>query len=80
MNVGEKYSGEARHLGALDSLLRCELSAVETYDQAMMQFSDAHVLADLQRIREDHVLRQGSRRETGSSDGGHDVVRPSTSS
>lgn len=40
--------------GAVNSLLRCELSAVDTYDQAMRSFEDQHVLADLQTIREDH--------------------------
>ena len=40
--------------GALNTLLRCELSAVETYDEAMRSFEDQFVLADLEKIREDH--------------------------
>jgi hypothetical protein len=40
---------------ALNSLLRGELSAVETYDQAMSKFEDPTVLADLQKIREEHA-------------------------
>jgi len=40
---------------ALNALLRGELAAVETYDQAMDKFEDQHVLADLQKIREEHA-------------------------
>ena len=39
---------------ALNSLLRGELSAVETYDQAMKKIEDPTVLTDLQRIRGEH--------------------------
>jgi len=39
----------------LAALLRGELSAVETYDQAMSHFEDQHVLTDLLKIREDHA-------------------------
>jgi hypothetical protein len=76
MNVGEKDSGEARDPGALDSLLRCELSAVETYDQAIMQFEDAHVLADLQRIREDHARAVLSLRGKVAEFGGQPMESP----
>jgi hypothetical protein len=61
---------------ALNSLLRGELSAVETYDQAMEKFEDQHILADLHKIRERHahaaivlreqVLRFGNEPATGS--------------
>jgi len=40
---------------ALNSLLRGELSAVETYDQAMTKFEDPTVLTDLLEIREAHA-------------------------
>jgi uncharacterized protein (TIGR02284 family) len=40
---------------ALNSLLRGELSAVETYDQAMKKVEDPTVLTDLQRIRGEHA-------------------------
>lgn len=40
---------------ALNLLLRGELSAVETYTQAMSKFEDQQVIANLQRIREEHT-------------------------
>jgi len=40
---------------ALNAVLRSQMSAVETYDQAMTKFEDQHALADLQKIREDHA-------------------------
>jgi len=40
---------------ALNSLLRGELSAVESYDQAVAKIEDQHVLADLHKIREEHA-------------------------
>lgn len=39
---------------ALNSLLRGELSAVETYDQALTKFEDPTVVTDLRRIRGEH--------------------------
>jgi hypothetical protein len=41
-------------IDALNSLLRGELSAVETYTQAMGRLEDPVVIADLQKIREEH--------------------------
>ena len=41
--------------GTLNTLLRGELSAVETYDQAMRKLEDQHVLADLQKIHAEHA-------------------------
>lgn len=40
--------------GALNSLLRGEMSAVETYTQAMSKFDDQALIADLQKIRDEH--------------------------
>lgn len=48
---------------ALNSLLRGELSAVETYDQAMTKFEDQTVLLELSRIREEHARAIGVLRE-----------------
>jgi len=39
---------------ALNSLLRGELSAVETYTQAVSKFDDAQVISELQKIRDEH--------------------------
>lgn len=38
----------------LNVLLRAEMSAVETYTQALGQFDDEAVIADLQKIRDEH--------------------------
>lgn len=39
---------------ALDTLLRCETTAVETYTRALGQFDDEYVISDLQKIRDEH--------------------------
>jgi len=39
---------------ALNYLLRCELSAVETYSLAVARLDDQLVIADLQKIRDEH--------------------------
>lgn len=39
---------------ALDTLLGCEMTAVETYTRALGQFDDEYVIADLQKIRDEH--------------------------
>ena len=39
---------------ALNLLLRGEMSAVETYTQALGKFDDLLVIADLQKIRDEH--------------------------
>jgi hypothetical protein len=39
---------------ALNSLLRGELSAVEAYTQSLGKFDDLMVIADLQKIRDEH--------------------------
>ena len=39
---------------ALNALLRGEMSAVETYTQALGKFDDLLVIADLQKIRDEH--------------------------
>ena len=60
---------------ALNSLLRSEMTAVEIYTHALGQFDDQLVIADLQRIRDehsravrelrDHVVRTGGRPTDG---------------
>ncbi len=62
--------------GALNALLRGELSAVETYTLAMGKFDDPLVIADLQKVRDehgravrelrDHVVRFGGKPADGS--------------
>jgi demethoxyubiquinone hydroxylase (CLK1/Coq7/Cat5 family) len=49
------HAGGTCDTDALNSLLRSELSAVETYDRAITKIEDQTVLADLQKTREDHA-------------------------
>ena len=49
------HADEGCDTDALNALLRGELSAVETYGQAMTKFEDQTVLADLEKAREDHA-------------------------
>ena len=61
---------------ALNSLLRGEMSAVETYTQALGKFNDLTVIEDLQKIRDehsravrelrDHVIQFGGRPAEGT--------------
>lgn len=39
---------------ALNTLLRGEMGAVDTYTQALGHFADPHVITDLQKIRDEH--------------------------
>lgn len=39
---------------ALNALLRGEMGAVDTYTHALGHFADPHVIADLQKIRDEH--------------------------
>jgi len=41
-------------IDALNLLLRGEMAAVETYTQALGKFDDLNVIADLQKIRDEH--------------------------
>lgn len=45
--------------GTLDSLLRGELSAIETYSQAIHKFPDSPFLSDLHSIRSEHQNNVG---------------------
>lgn len=54
----------------LNTLLLGELAAVETYGQAMEKLEDQHVLADLQRFREEHARAVRLLREQVVNSGG----------
>jgi len=55
MNAVNDHPSATCDVDALNTLLRDQLAAVETYDRAMSKFEDHHVLADLQQIREEHA-------------------------
>lgn len=61
---------------ALNKLLRGELSAVETYDQAIAKFENKSGASDLRRIRDEHQRAAGALRDRVSRFGG----QPSTDS
>jgi len=52
MNATHDERGHATD--ALNCLLRCERSAVETYNLAVARLDDPLVIAELQKIREEH--------------------------
>jgi len=56
---------------ALNSLLRGEMSAVETYTQALGKFDDLLVIADLQKIRDEHSRAVRELRDSVIRFGGH---------
>jgi len=76
MNEVKDHPNETCDTDALKMLLRCELSAVETYDRAMTKFHDLHALADLEQIREDHAHAVVRLRERVSHFGGEQVESP----
>lgn len=63
-------------IDALQSLLRGEMSAVETYTQAIKKFDDSEVVSDMQNLRSehdkavrklrDHIVRFGGTPSEGS--------------
>lgn len=53
-----------------NSLLRGELSAVETYDQAIEKYDDEPIVAELQRIRREHAKASARLAENVRSMGG----------
>jgi len=55
----------------LNALLRGEMSAVETYTQALGQFDDLLVIADLQKIRDEHSKAVRELRDRVIEFGGH---------
>jgi len=50
-------------IGHLNSFLRGELAAVETYDQALSRIDDARLREPLRQVRESHDQRAGLLRE-----------------
>ena len=62
--------------GILDSLLRGELSAIETYGQAIHKFTDSPTHPDLREMRRDHINSVQTLRDLIHQRGGV----PSTSS
>jgi len=64
---------EMPEIDMLNSLLRGQLSAVETYDQAVIRFEDPRLLADLQTIREEHIEAEILLREKVLQMGGEPV-------
>ena len=58
-------------IDALNSLLRGEMAAVETYTQALGQFDDQTVIADLQKIRDEHSKAVRELRDLVIGFGGH---------
>src|SRR5438128_558976 len=56
---------------ALNALLRGELSAVETYTRALGQFDDPLVIADLQKVRDEHSRAVRELRDLVVRFGGH---------
>jgi hypothetical protein len=74
MNTASEHDHEvAASLDILNSLLRGQLAAVESYDQALIRFEDPHLLADLQSIREDHIQAEILLREKVLELGGEPV-------
>jgi len=57
----------------INTLLLGELAAVETYDQAMEKLEDQHILADLERFREEHARAVRVLREQIVNHGGEPV-------
>ena len=52
--LSELRTASSADIDALNSLLRGEMSAVETYDQAHGKFTNRPVLLELNRIRDEH--------------------------
>jgi hypothetical protein len=73
MNTANVNENAISEIDTLNSLLRGELSAVDTYDQAMQKFEDTRLLADLQMIRQEHVEAEVILREKVLQIGGEPV-------
>jgi hypothetical protein len=73
MNSTKEPDHSITEIDTLNSLLRCQLAAIETYDRAINKLEDQHVLADLQAIREEHLLAETLLREVVLELGGEPV-------
>jgi len=76
MNAVKEHPNGTCDTNALASLLRYELSAVETYDDALTKFENHHALADLHQIREHHGHAVVLLREQMDKFGGEQVESP----
>lgn len=74
MNTTTNNNQECIH--ACNSLLRGELSAIETYNQVIEKFSDENACSELTRIRDEHTKSAGKIRANVVQMGGE----PSTDS
>jgi len=63
--------GHECDIDALNSMLRGEMAAVETYTQAVGKFDDLTVIADLQKIRDEHSKAVRELRDLVIRFGGH---------
>jgi bacterioferritin (cytochrome b1) len=72
MNAANSTHGPS-DVETLNSLLRSELAAVETYRQVLTKCEDPHVLTDLRNIREEHVQAEVLLREQVLQLGGEPV-------
>jgi hypothetical protein len=78
MNAANGHENEITDIDSMNSLLRRQLAAVRTYDQALIKFVDPHLLTDLQTIREDHIHAEILLREKVLQMGGEpvDIAEP----
>jgi hypothetical protein len=73
MNTYDERTHAYTDIETLNSLLRGQLAAVETYDRAINKFEDPHLLSDLQTIREEHLQGEILLREKVIQLGGEPV-------
>jgi hypothetical protein len=73
MSPTNEHEHSISEIDTLNSLLRGQLAAVETYDQAINKFEDPQLLADLQAIREEHLEAEIILREKVLELGGEPV-------
>ncbi len=77
LDIHDQQAVDPRKISdALNNLLRGEVSAVETYDQAIEKFTNPlqpEVLADLAHIRDEHILIVNWLRDRIAANGGSPV-------
>jgi len=77
LDIHDRHAADPRKISdALNSLLRGEVSAVETYDQAIEKFTNplqSEVLTVLAHIRDEHILIVNWLRQRITSQGGDPV-------
>lgn len=70
------YEPRTHDTAALNALLRGEMAAVDTYTQAMGLFDDERLIADLQKIRDEHSRAVRELRDQVVRFGGAPAARP----